>query len=97
MCPPRWGARLGSYNLLVARGWESKSVEAQQDEALAGTSPQRPRLTREEAARLRHKEKLRLSLQSIVQQIDRTRDARHRAILEKARDDLQGEMEKLGP
>jgi hypothetical protein len=86
-----------SYNFGVARGWESKSVEAQQDEASAGTSPQKPRLTRQEAARLRQKENLRLSLQSIAQQIERSRNARHRALLEKARDDLQGKMEELGP
>jgi hypothetical protein len=84
-----------SYNFYVARGWESKSVEAQQDEASAGTSPKKPRLTREDAARARQKENIRLALQSIVQQIARSHDARHLAMLDKARADLQEKMEAL--
>jgi hypothetical protein len=80
----------------MARGWESKSVEAQQDEAAARTTPEKPRLTRESAARLRDKENLRLSLQSVVQQLDRSHDARHRALLERALADLQRKIENLG-
>ena len=37
------------YNCYMARGWESKSVEAQQDEATARTTSDKPHLTREAA------------------------------------------------
>jgi len=81
----------------MARGWESKSVEAQQDEAAARTSPQKPRLTPEAADRLRQKENFRLALQSIVQQLERSHDVRHRVMLEKARADLERKLQELGP
>jgi hypothetical protein len=80
----------------MARGWESKSVEAQQDEAATRTTPEKPRLTMESAAQLRDKENLRLALQSVLQQIDRSRDPRHRALLECALADLQRKIETLG-
>ena len=76
----------------MARGWESKSVEAQQDEASAGRSPEKPRLTREAAARLREEENLRLSLKSVIQQLDRSRNPHHRALLEQARADLKRKL-----
>lgn len=80
----------------MARGWESKSVEAQQDEAAARTTSEKPRLTQEAAARLRQRENLRLSLQSVVQQLERSHDARHRALLEQALADLEAKIHKLG-
>ena len=80
----------------MARGWESKSVEAQQDEAAARTTPEKPRLTKESAARLRDQENLRLSLQSVLQQLESSRDPRHRALLECALADLQRKIEALG-
>jgi hypothetical protein len=79
----------------MARGWESKSVEAQQDEAAARTMPKKPRLTREAADRLREKESLRLALRSVMQQLERSHDSRHRSILESARNDLQRQIEEL--
>ena len=81
----------------MARGWESKSVEAQQDEAAARATSEKPRLTRESASRLRDKENLRLSLQSVVQQLERSQDPRHRALLERAMADLQRKIETFGP
>jgi hypothetical protein len=80
----------------MARGWESKSVEAQQDEAAARTSSEKPRLTREAAARLRERENLRLSLQSVVQQLERSHNARHRAMLEQALAELTRKIQELG-
>jgi hypothetical protein len=79
----------------MARGWESKSVEAQQDQAVDRTMPENPHLTREEADRLRGRETLRLSLQSVVQQLERSQDSRHRAMLEQALADLQRKLESL--
>ena len=80
----------------MARGWESKSVEAQQDEAADRSTPEKPRLTREAAARLREKESLRLSLQNVVQQLERSHNTRYRSMLEQARSDLEQKIEELG-
>jgi hypothetical protein len=83
--------------IFMARGWESKSVEAQQDEAADRATSEKPHLTREAAARLREKENLRLSLQSVVQQLERSHDARHRALLERAVADLDRRLREIGP
>ncbi len=80
----------------MARGWESKSIEAQQDEAAAKTTSGKPRLTREAADRVREKEKLRLALENVSQQLKQARDARHRDLLEAARCDLQHKIEEMG-
>jgi hypothetical protein len=79
----------------MARGWESKSVEAQQDEAAARTMPEKPRLTREAADRVREKDGLQLALQNVIQQLERSHDSRHRLMLESARSDLQRQIEEL--
>jgi hypothetical protein len=79
----------------MARGWESKSVEAQQDEATARTMPGKPRLTSEAANRLREKESLRLALQNVIQQLERSHDPRYRSQLESARSDLHRRLEEL--
>jgi hypothetical protein len=79
----------------MARGWESKSVEAQQEEAAARTMPEKLRLTREAADRLREKESLRLALRNVTQQLERSHDSRHRSQLESARSDLQRRLEEL--
>jgi hypothetical protein len=84
------------YNCIMARGWESKSVEAQQDEASGRTTSEKPRLTREAAAHLREKESLRLSVKRVVEQLERTRDPRHRAMLEQALDDLERRLKEFG-
>jgi hypothetical protein len=80
----------------MARGWESKSVEAQQNEAADRNIPEKPHLTREAAARLHEKESLRLSLHNVVQQLERSHNARHRAMLEQARADLERKIQELG-
>ncbi|MFZ0135602.1 MAG: hypothetical protein WAK89_00970 [Candidatus Sulfotelmatobacter sp.] len=79
----------------MARGWESKSVEAQQDEAAARGTPEKPRLTREAADRLREQENLRLSLRRVLQQLERSRNPHHRAMLEQARADLERKLRQL--
>jgi hypothetical protein len=80
----------------MARGWESKSIEAQQAEAADRTTSEKPHLTREATARLRAKENLRLALRSVIRQLDRAHDARHRALLEHAMADLRTKMQELG-
>jgi hypothetical protein len=80
----------------MARGWESKSVEAQQEEASGRSTPEKPRLTREDATRLRGKESLRLSLRKVAQELEQSRNPRHRALLELAQSDLEGKIRALG-
>ena len=92
LCLSDWIER---YNSCMARGWESKSVEAQQDEAASASTPGKPRLSKEAAARVREKENIRLSFQNVMQQLDRTQDARRRAILEQALAELKLKMQAL--
>jgi hypothetical protein len=79
----------------MARGWESKSVEAQQDEAASAVSNEKPRLSKEDAARARGQESLRLALQNAMQQLERSRDPRHRALLERAVAELKQKMQAV--
>lgn len=76
----------------MARGWESKSVEAQQEEARQ-QKPQRRKLTAEEARKERQKQGLNLSRQRILQQLAVTHNPRHRKLLEDA---LAALDQKLG-
>lgn len=79
----------------MARGWESKSVEAQQEEASARNISDKPRLTREAAARLREKESLRLSLQRVVRRLEENLNPQHRTMLENAQADLERKIRAL--
>ena len=79
----------------MARGWESKSVEAQQEDAAGKSSPGKPRLTREEADQFREKESLRLSLRNIIDQLERSQNSQHREMLEHAKTDLERKLEEL--
>ena len=77
----------------MARGWESKSVEAQQAEANDKSANVRPAMSADEAARWREKESLRLARQRVLQQLEVSQNPRHRKLLEDALADLD---EKLG-
>lgn len=67
----------------MARGWESKSVEAQLDEAEASRqSEHKQALTPEDAEKLRRRELLTMSRQRIVQLISTTTNERYRKLLE---------------
>jgi len=81
----------------MARGWESKSVEAQQADAAENPGPQRASMTPEQAARQRQLESLRLSCQNLLQQLERVRDPRHRRILEEALSELQYKIDNTKP
>jgi hypothetical protein len=79
----------------MARGWESKSVEAQQEDAANEQSLKRPRLTREQADRLREKESLQLSLRNVLKQLESSSNSQRRDMLERAKSDLERKIEKL--
>ena len=76
------------YTEKVARGWESKSVEAQQAEAGEKSTKKRIKLTPEEAARQRERENLQLSRQRVLQQLAVSQNPRLRKSLEAALSEL---------
>jgi hypothetical protein len=78
----------------VARGWESKSVEAQQAEASDKTAKPRPPMSADEAARWREKESLRLSRQRVLQQLEVSQNPRYRKLLEDSLADLDEKLKK---
>lgn len=64
----------------MARGWESKSVESQQDDAQAGGVP-RPELTAEQRARAERKATLELALARTQAELQAACHAAHRDML----------------
>jgi predicted component of type VI protein secretion system len=76
----------------MARGWESKSVEAQQAEAEEKSPILRSRLSREEAANRRQREVLRLSRQRITQQLATVQNPQHRKMLQDALAELDQKL-----
>lgn len=82
------------YNRDMARGWESKSVEAQIEAAAENESVRKSPLTPEQAAQLRAKERLVLARKHVLRQLDTTQNARHRQMLEQALADLDAQLSK---
>jgi hypothetical protein len=76
----------------MARGWESKSVEAQQAEAAEATSVAKLRLTRAEAARVREKENLRLARQRTLEQLNSSPSPRHAEMLAAALREIESKL-----
>jgi hypothetical protein len=79
-------------NKAMARGWESKSVEAQQADAAEVSSTPRPRLTAEQAERLREKQNLTMARTSIVRQLESASDPRYRALLEQTLKEVEDKL-----
>jgi hypothetical protein len=79
----------------VARGWESKSVEAQQAEAGEKTTKNRTKLTPEAAARQRERETLRLSRLRVLQQLDAAQNPLLRRSLEAALAELDEKLNQF--
>ena len=67
----------------MARGWESKNVEAQQDER-DRTEPERAEVTPEEAARLARRRTLELTRARALADLGAARSPQHREMLEAA-------------
>jgi hypothetical protein len=87
-----------NYNFYVARGWGSKSVEAQQAEVGDKSSalPGR-KMTPAESARQRTKDGLLLSRKRVIAQLDVSHDVRHRQMLQKALEELDEKLSNLEP
>jgi hypothetical protein len=78
----------------MARGWESKSVEAQIDMAEADhTAPtSRQRYTPESLELIRKKETVLLSRTRVVREMESARNPRYKAVLNKALADLDAQL-----
>jgi hypothetical protein len=82
----------------MARGWESKSVEAQIESA-AGKQPaiHQPELTPEQLQVLREKENLELSRTRVQRELAVSKNPRYQQILRKALADLEARLTRLEP
>jgi hypothetical protein len=78
----------------VARGWESKAVEAQQDQA-AAPRPAGPVLTPDEAARRARRATLMLARTRAQADLQAACAAPHRAMLEQAIAELDRQLAAL--
>jgi hypothetical protein len=72
----------------MARGWESKSVEQQQEQTKSFRGRKGKQLTPEQIAAHQRLRGLELSRQRILQQLDRATNPQHRKMLESALADL---------
>ena len=76
----------------MARGWESKSVESQQNETFEERDPDRK--SAEERERKRKREGLELSRVRVTRELEAARSSVHRAALENALRFLDDELTK---
>ena len=85
-----------AYNKNMARGWESKSVEAQIDMAqTARANAPMKTLSPEALDRIRRKESLSLSRTRVVREMEAAQNPRYRAVLGKALADLEAQLKIL--
>jgi hypothetical protein len=79
----------------VARGWESKSVEEQQSQAVSSPGSATPPLTPAQIASQRQRQGLLLSRQHVLQQLEAAQNPRHRQILLDALTALDKQLDQL--
>jgi hypothetical protein len=79
----------------MARGWESKSVEAQQQEAAESPAEGKQRLTPDEATIFRQRQGLLLSRTAVQRRLESVQNPRQRAMLESALADLDERLARL--
>jgi vacuolar-type H+-ATPase subunit E/Vma4 len=79
----------------VARGWESKSVESQQDDAKSTAEP-KSRLSVEQRNLESRKQAVQLARSRVLQQISSTENPSYRSTLEQALKELEEQLRKLG-
>ena len=85
------------YNLYVARGWESKSVEEQIDNRQAESETSgKKKPSRLELEKKSKRESIRLARSHTTAALVSTQDERYRALLERTLAHLDSELAKLG-
>ena len=87
--------RSASIITLMARGWESKSVEEQQSAASTQVESKQ-RLTPQQAAQKQERDAIGLSRQRVLQQLHEVQNPRHREMLEIALSELDQRLARLG-
>ncbi|MBI1786655.1 MAG: hypothetical protein HYR60_03765 [Acidobacteria bacterium] len=81
----------------MARGWESKSVEAQMEEAAdARRSPRGEALTPEQLEKVREKGNLTLSRKRVQHELDHSSSPRYAKLLKKSIRELDRRLKELG-
>jgi len=84
------------YNGSMARGWESKSVEAQIDMAQAHSAPKRTAAPSPETLEvIRKKENILLSRTRVVRELDCAQNPRYKAVLTKALAELDAQLTSI--
>ena len=81
---------------IMARGWESKSVEAQIESAEERVSQaRRPHLSADELAREKERESIELSRTRVVQDLASASNPKYKRMLERSLEFLDGKLAKL--
>ena len=78
----------------MARGWESKSVEAQMEEA-ESASAAKPRLSPQEVETRQKRETLELTKKKVQADLGRASDERHRQMLTRSLEEIETQLGKL--
>jgi hypothetical protein len=86
---------LQTYNPDMARGWESKAVEAQMEAAAEESTNGKPQPTTEQLDHARRKTTLILSRTRVQQQLEASTNPRHRQMLEAALADLETKIRQI--
>jgi hypothetical protein len=79
----------------MARGWESKSVEAQQEEAVAEASRELGQLTPEQLAARRRRAELELMRKKLEHDLAAATNPRYRQMLEQGIADLEQKLRAI--
>lgn len=91
------GDAIPSYNGIVARGWESKSVEEQIESFTSNRrSAAKDKLSAEQIERERQKESLLLTRTRVLHDIEHSHHPRHLKILQDSLAYLDGKLAELG-
>ncbi|HEX7484785.1 MAG TPA: hypothetical protein VF332_01430 [Vicinamibacterales bacterium] len=76
----------------MARGWESKSVEAQQEEAARTKNEHARQMTPEESDQRQRRQTIELARRKAMGDLRRATTSAHRAMLERAIADLDEQL-----
>jgi hypothetical protein len=76
----------------MARGWESKSIEQQQEQAASSPGGKGELLTPQQIAEQQRLHGLKLSRQRTLEQLERVTNLRHKEILERALRDIDAQL-----
>ena len=78
----------------MARGWESKSVEAQMEEA-AVPAGSKPRLSAEQIEAKQKRETLILTKKKLEADLERSSNPRHQEMLKRALEEIEKQLESM--